>query len=72
MVVVVAHTFNHSTWRKRKVDLCEFEATLVYKASSRAARAMQRNPVWKIKKQNRTITTIKKPKQNNNNNNKSI
>jgi hypothetical protein len=26
-------------------DLCEFEASLVYRASSRTARATQRNPV---------------------------
>ena len=32
--------------RQRQVDLCEFEASLVYKASSRTARAVtQRNPV---------------------------
>jgi ribosomal protein L12E/L44/L45/RPP1/RPP2 len=27
------------------VDLCEFQANLVYRASSRTARATQRNPV---------------------------
>jgi hypothetical protein len=31
------------------VDLCEFEASLVYKASSRIAKAVQRNPVLKNK-----------------------
>ena len=32
--------------RQRQVDLCEFEASLVYRASSRTARAVtQRNPV---------------------------
>ena len=30
---------------QRQADLCEFEASLVYKASSRTARATQRNPV---------------------------
>jgi hypothetical protein len=29
--------------------ISEFEASLVYKVSSRTARAIQRNPVWKIK-----------------------
>ena len=32
--------------RQRQADLCEFEAILVYRASSRIARAVtQRNPV---------------------------
>jgi hypothetical protein len=29
----------------------EFEASLVYKVSSRTDRALQRNPVWKHKKE---------------------
>ena len=33
--------------RQRQVNLCEFEASLVYRASSRASRATQRNPVSK-------------------------
>ena len=32
---------------------CEFKASLVYRASSRTARAAQRNPVWKTKKTNK-------------------
>jgi hypothetical protein len=43
---VVAHTFNPSRVRW----ISEFEASLVYKVSSRKARAMQRNPVSKNKK----------------------
>jgi hypothetical protein len=35
--VVVAHAFNSCT-QKAEVDLCEFEASLVYRASSRTAR----------------------------------
>ena len=36
--------------RQRQVDLCEFEASLVYRASSRTVRAVtQRNPVLKLK-----------------------
>ena len=32
--------------RQRKVDICEFEVSLVYRASSRTARAVSlRNPV---------------------------
>ena len=33
--------------RLEQVDLCEFKASLVYKASSRTVRATQRNPVPK-------------------------
>jgi hypothetical protein len=43
-------------------QISEFEASLVYKVSSRTARATQRNPVSKKQKTN----------QPNNNNNKSI
>ena len=32
--VVVAHAFIPALGRQRQVDLCEFEASLVYKASS--------------------------------------
>jgi hypothetical protein len=43
---VVAHTFNPSRGRR----ISEFEANLVYRVSSRTARATQRNPVSKNKK----------------------
>ena len=33
--------------RQRKADLSEFEASLVYRASSRTAKATQRKPVLK-------------------------
>jgi hypothetical protein len=39
----------------------EFEASLVYKVSSRTARATQRNPVPKKTKQNKTKKKVKKP-----------
>lgn len=40
--------------RKRQKDVCELEASLVCRASSRTARAAQRNPVSKtIKKKKR-------------------
>ena len=32
---VVAHAFNPALGRQRQVDLCEFEASLAYRASSR-------------------------------------
>jgi hypothetical protein len=33
--------------RQRQADLCEFEASLVYRSSSTTAKATQRNPVSK-------------------------
>ena len=38
--------------RQRQVDLCEFEGSLIYRASSRTAMAVtQRNPVSKKQKE---------------------
>jgi hypothetical protein len=53
-------------------QISEFEASLVYKVSSKTARATQRNPV--LKKQNKTKqqqqkTKTKKKNKNNNNKN---
>ena len=45
--VVVVHAFNPSIWEVKTVDLYEFKASLVYKASSRAAKTTERNPVSK-------------------------
>jgi hypothetical protein len=45
---VVAHAFNPSRGRGRWIS--EFEASLVYKVSSRTARATQRNRVSRKKK----------------------
>jgi hypothetical protein len=48
-------------------QISEFEASLVYRVSSRTARATQRNPVskknTKNKKQNKTTTTKKQQQQ---------
>jgi hypothetical protein len=41
----VAHAFNPSSWGGRGRQISEFKASLVYKVSSRTARAIQRNPV---------------------------
>lgn len=50
--------------RQRLVDLCEFEASLVNRASSRIARAMQRNPVSKNqKKKKKKKNHTQPPKQ---------
>jgi hypothetical protein len=40
--------------------ISEFEASLVYRVSSKIAKAIQKNPVSKNKKQ-KTTTTTKKP-----------
>jgi hypothetical protein len=48
---MVAHAFNPSTWEAEAGRFSEFEASLVYRVSSRTARATQRNPVSKNKKQ---------------------
>ena len=34
---------------QRQVDDCEFEASLIYRVSSRTTKATQRNPVFKNK-----------------------
>ena len=48
---VVALTFMSALSRQRQVNLCEFEASLVYVVHFRPARATQRNPVSKRKEQ---------------------
>ena len=45
--VVVVQVLNPSTSGGRGRQLSEFEASLVYRVSSRTARAIQRNPVLK-------------------------
>jgi hypothetical protein len=45
---VVVHAFNNLGGRGRRIS--EFEASLVYKVSSKTARAIQRNPVSKNQK----------------------
>ena len=47
---VVAHTLIPVLGRQREVDLCEVDVSLVFRASSRTARAVtQRNPISKRK-----------------------
>ena len=43
---MVVHTFNPST-QETEADRSEFKASLVYKASSRTARATQKNLAWR-------------------------
>jgi hypothetical protein len=41
-------------WRQRQAEwISEFEASLVYKVSSRTTRAIQRNPISKNKNKNK-------------------
>jgi hypothetical protein len=44
-----------ATWQQMQVDLCEFEVSLVYKNSSRIARATYKNPILKSKPKKQTI-----------------
>jgi hypothetical protein len=50
---VVAHACNPSIWEAEAGGF-EFEASLVYRVSSRTARATQRNPVSKNKTKQKT------------------
>jgi hypothetical protein len=62
----IKHVFNPRTWEQRQPDHCEFEASLVYRVSSRTARATQRKPASKSKakqKQNRKERKEKKKGQ---------
>jgi hypothetical protein len=69
---VVAHAFDLSSWGGRGRWISEFQVNLVYKVSSRTARATQRNPVSKNQKnknknknkKTKTKTKTKKPNQN--------
>jgi hypothetical protein len=60
---MVVHAFNPSTQEGRSRQISEFEASLVYKVSSRTVRATQRNPVSKKRKekqkQNKQKTDLK-------------
>jgi hypothetical protein len=55
---MVVHAFNPST-RGRDRRISEFKASLVYRVSSRTARATQRNPFWK--NNNKTKPKNQKP-----------
>jgi hypothetical protein len=64
----LAHAFNLSTRKAQGRWISEFEASLVYRVSSRTARAIQRNPV--SGKQNKTKQNkTKQNKRANNQNN---
>jgi hypothetical protein len=52
-LVVVAKAFNPSTW---EAEASKFDASLVYRVSSRTARTTQRNPVSKNQTNKQTKT----------------
>jgi hypothetical protein len=55
---MVGHAFDPSTREAEAGGYLSFEASLVYKVSSRTARAIQRNPVSKKQKQNKTKQAV--------------
>ena len=62
----MVHTFNPSTLEAEAVDLCEFEASLIYIVSSRAARAVTyRSPFLKNRTEQNKTKQNKKTKQTN-------
>jgi hypothetical protein len=58
---VVVHTFNSNTWEAEAevMESLEFKASMIYRVSSRTAKASQRNPVSK----NKTKTKTEKQKR---------
>lgn len=65
LVVVLVHTFNPSAWETRDRLISELEASLVYKASSRTARATERNPVSKNQRPTNQPSKKQKTKKKN-------
>ena len=64
--MVVVHAYNPSAPEQRQADLCEFKATLVYRVSSRTARAVtQRNPISELLHRKILFRKNKDQKQNN-------
>jgi hypothetical protein len=57
---VVAHTFNSSTWEAEAGGFLSSRLVLVYRLSSRTARAIQRNPVLKKTKTNALLPKTNK------------
>ena len=57
----MAHAFSPSTREAEASKISEFEASLVYRVSSRTARATQRNPVSKENKSHRDMVQLEGP-----------
>ena len=58
----MVHVFNPRNWEAEAGGFLEFQASPVYRVSFRTARATQKNPVLKNKKQNKTKQKPKKQK----------
>jgi hypothetical protein len=63
VVVVVAHTFNPSTWEAEAGGFLSSRTAWSTKVSFRTARAIQRNPVSKNKNKNKKKKKEKKSLQ---------
>ena len=61
---VVAHTCNPSTLGGRGRRIYQFEASLVYRVSSRTAKSIERNPALREKKNKTKQQTNKQNKTN--------
>jgi hypothetical protein len=55
----MVHALNPSTRKQRKLDLCEFKDSLVYRASSRTDRATLKYPVSNKQKKKQRNNEIK-------------
>ena len=57
---VVVHTFNSNTWEAEAevMESLEFKASLIYRASSRTAKATQRNLSQKTKQNKRYVKSM--------------
>ena len=58
---MVAHTLIPALGRQRQADFFEFKTNLVYRVSSRTARATQRNPFSEKRELNRSIVVAALP-----------
>jgi hypothetical protein len=58
-MVVFLHASNPSTWEAGAGGYLEFEASLVYRASSRTVMATLRNPIQKKKKKSKMFCKAK-------------
>jgi hypothetical protein len=61
MVTILPDMVAPALRRQRQVDLCEFKTTLIYKASSRAARVVlwEKNKKQKNKKKKKPVSSNK-------------
>jgi hypothetical protein len=64
-VVAATHSFSHNTWEAEAgSSIFEFKASLVFRVSTRTARAIQRNPNLKQQQQKQTNKQTKEEEKN--------